>query len=526
MANDIRQEIQLRIELAKTSPIEFIDHFCYTFDPRVMDPHLPFRLFDYQKDLVTELRLAIENGYDLFIEKSRDMGATYCTVATFLWFWLYIPGSNFLLGSRKEDLVDNRFGNKNADDVSNKEESLFGKLEYLMTRLVRTMYPANFDIAKHMGYMRLINPVNGNVISGESSNVNFSRGGRYKAVLLDEFAFWDNDTQAWGATADTTKCRVLLTTPGSRPNTKAKRLRFGQDGEQIKIIEIDYKQDPRKTREWEDNERQRRSSDDFAREVKRNWESSIKGRVYDEIVNAIIGDFPYNPDLPLFDSWDFGLDGTAIQFWQKNLINGKMRLVQSFHYDNKPIQYSFPLFGFPIDSTFTYSNEDLDLIAITSQFKKAVHFGDPDVAKRAYQSKMTRSTRQELKDKGIYIQTKPEANDFYTRRDKTKILLQAGVEVNDTKENRYWIECLQSAQYPDRSETSQNTKSVVLPIHNWTSHHRTATEYFAVNYYVTSSYGRQVVNQKPPDWWKVKQTPKVAPMPFAPENWNRRPRWY
>jgi hypothetical protein len=56
------------------------------------------------------------------------------------------------------------------------------------------MLPQGFDWKKHLTYMSLSNPVNGNVISGESSNPNFSRGSRRTAVLLDEFAFWDNDT--------------------------------------------------------------------------------------------------------------------------------------------------------------------------------------------------------------------------------------------------------------------------------------------------------------------------------------------
>ena len=61
-------------------------------------------------------------------------------------------------------------------------------------------------------------------------------------------------------------------------------------------------------------------------------------------------------------------------------------------------------------------------------------------------------------------------------------MLQHAPEVNTTPANEYWIEAMQNARYPERSENSQATSEINLPIHDWTSHHRTATEYFAVNY--------------------------------------------
>lgn len=35
-----------------------------------------------------------------------------------------------------------------------------------------------------------------------------------------------------------------------------------------------------------------------------------------------------------------------------------------------------------------------------------------------------------------------------------------------------------NARYPERSESSQSTKAFTLPVHDWTSHARTALEYF------------------------------------------------
>jgi len=490
-----KKRLLARVEEAKTDNIAFVDRFLYTFDPRKEEPHLPFVLFDYQRELVRQVRHAIINGYDIFIDKSRDVGATYTVLSVFLHFWLYTEGSNFLVGSRKEAFVDNRFGLTKDDDISNKEESLFGKLDYMISKLPSFMLPQGFIDKKHFAYMKLMNPQNGNIISGESSNPNFSRGGRQKAILLDEFAFWDNDYMAWGGTADTTDCRIILTTPGVRPS-KAKRLRFGKDGEKIKVIEVDYRQDPRKDRAWETKERDRRSKEDFAREINRNWETSLKGRVYNDIVEVKIGKFKYNPNLPLFNTWDFGLDGTAIQWWQVDLSTNRKRLIQAYTNNDQPIQFFFPLFGLPIDTTFEYEDYDLELIREVKYYKKAIHFGDPDVNKRAFQSKEVTSTRKELEEVNIYIQTNREANNFYTRWEKTKVFLRSGVDVDDNQGTRLWVEAMQEARFPERKEASQITSEIIKPIHNWTSHHRSATEYFAVNYKPIVKRNAQAIEEK------------------------------
>jgi phage terminase large subunit len=253
-------------EQAKADPIYFIDTFCYTFDPKRSPFHLRFKLFPFQRKLVKDLVSAIENGEDIFIDKTREMGVTYTILATLLWFWLFQPASNFLVGSRKEDYVDNRRGGV----TGNKEESLFGKIDYMLSRLPGFMLPDGFNKDRQFTYMSLVNAMNGNVISGESSNPNFSRGGRQKAIFLDEYAFWDSDASVWGATADTTNCRIVATTPGIRPS-KAKRLRFGKDGEKIKIVTLDYTLDPRKTSGWLKEQKARRSTEDFDREIMINW---------------------------------------------------------------------------------------------------------------------------------------------------------------------------------------------------------------------------------------------------------------
>lgn len=458
---------------AQEDPVMFFDTFLYTFDPKHEPFHLRFKTFPFQKRLIRDIIQAIYDGEDLFIEKTREMGVTYTTLGVLIWLWLWQPAFNALVGSRKEDYVDNRRGGL----TGNKEESLFGKLDYMISRLPTFILPEGYNADKHFTYMSLANPENGNVISGESSNPNFSRGSRRTVVLLDEFAFWDNDGAVWGATADTTNCRIILTTPGIKPS-KAKRLRFNKDGEKIKLITLPYSLDPRKDKKWLEEQRSRRSTEDFNREIMINWELSITGRVYPEIENAAFGDFPLLINSPSYYSWDFGLDGVSIGFWQRNMTNGRWRLVDSYHNEDKPIQFYLPLFKQPIDSKFTYTDDDLKAIDAFSNYPPGIHFGDPDVKKRSLLTGT--STRQELEKAKIYVQC-IDKNDFYIRREKTKVALQNGIEVNQTSRNDYFLEAVKSARYPERQETSQATTPIALPIHDWTSHPRTMMEYFWVN---------------------------------------------
>lgn len=472
-AKRVQETLMEMKKKASEDPIYFIDTFVYIFNPKQEPFNIRFKLFPFQKRLIRDICYAIRNGEDLFIEKSREMGVSYSILATLLWFWLYEPASNFLIGSRKEDYVDNRRGGT----TGNKEESLFGKLDYMLSRLPKYMWPEGFNPDRQFNYMSLVNPENGNAISGESSNPNFSRGGRQRAVFLDEFAFWQDDGAVWGATADTTNCRIIATTPGIKPS-KAKRLRFNKDGEKIKIVTILYTEDPRKDKNWLEEQRQRRSSDDFNREILINWETSITGRVYPEIENAAYGNFPFIVDQQLYCSWDFGLDGTSISFWQQNRSNSKWRLVDSFESSDKPIQWYLPLFGAPIDSKFQYTDDDLKAITEISNYPKAIHFGDPDVKKRAFAGGT--SARKVLEKVKVYVQSIAK-NDFYIRREVTKVFLQKGIEINQSVRNDYFYEAIKASRYPQREETSQATTPIALPIHDWSSHARTSMEYFSLN---------------------------------------------
>ncbi len=196
------------LTICQNDPVYWMNTFCWTFDPRKDEPHQPFNLYPFQEWAVYEWIKHIEQGQDFLIEKARDMGVTWLILLTFQWGWLFRDGWNFHIGSRKQDTVDT------LGDLS----THFPKLRYNLQWLPTWMKPESFDPKRHDTYMKLINPVNGNTITGESSNPEFARGGRYKAVAFDEFAFWQHDEAAWVSASQSTPCRIAVSTPHGKAN--------------------------------------------------------------------------------------------------------------------------------------------------------------------------------------------------------------------------------------------------------------------------------------------------------------------
>lgn len=455
---------------AKKDCTIFVNEFLKTFDPRpdVIPHDVDFILYDFQESTVQKIVNKIFNGGDLFIEKSRDMGVSWVTLAILLWCWLYVDGFQALVGSRKEDYVDN-----------GQIDSLFGKIDYLIRNIKdRELLPKGFNDDKHRTYMKLVNPENGNTILGESSNKNFSRAGRYTVVFFDELGFWPDARRSWQAAGDATRFRLAVTTPPDEPSF-AKTLRFS---DKIEVLTLHWKLHPKKDQDWYEYEKSRRNEEEVLHELDISWEYSSVGKPYPEINLIDIGRYDYDNSLPLYISLDIGLDAVAIGWYQPVRNSNIVTLVDSYENYDKIIDWYTPFFGKPISSDHIYTSDDIELINRVKMWQGGIFFGDPSGKQRHVESRV--SPYEILwKDYGIVVQTNDIENNWPTRRDATKRIL-SHFRINDTPRNRWFIDCVASARYPKRDEeTSQSTTPINKPVHDWTSHHRTQLEFFSVNYH-------------------------------------------
>lgn len=228
------------LAICNKDPIYWINSFCWTKDPKQTGfSRIPFITYiEFQDDAIWELVDAIENGHDIGIEKTREVGASWIVIYVFVWFWLFHPNSDFLVGSRKEDVVDKR------GDPS----TLFEKMRIVLDNLPAWMLPPGFNIEDDALTMRIINKSNGNSIIGESANPFFGSGGRVKAALLDEFSKWDVaiSESAWTSMADVTRCRIPVSTPLGSGN-KFASLMCGTDTK-IKKLTLHWTLHPEKSK--------------------------------------------------------------------------------------------------------------------------------------------------------------------------------------------------------------------------------------------------------------------------------------
>lgn len=456
------------------NPTFWCNNFAWTYDPRKQfysQDHLPFIMFPKQIEYLQWLNWLLLTNKDGAIEKSRDMGVSYVTLIPFvLHHWLFDPAFKAKLGSRKEEYVD-----KPGD-----MDALFEKIVYNLKRLPSWMLPEGFSLPAHKTYMKLVRPDNTNTVTGESANESFGRGGRLNVSIFDEHAFWPFAQASWEAAGESTPTRVSISTPppSGRSSFFYKNIVSGR----VQTFSFHYKDDTRKDMEWERSQRAKKTEEEFERELNISYEGSLEGTVYAaNLAKCELGTFEYDPNKPLYVSWDFGLDGTAMQWYQWDQKIDHWYLIDSFCKANEDITFFIPFVTGTILSGFEYTDAEIEKIAQHKYWQPASHVGDPDVAKRSYTNKSL-SAENILRKYGIYVQTKPWTQDntkHYLRKQQTISFLRK-LSV-DEKHNEYFMDCIRNARYPKRAENSQSTTEIREPIHDWTSHHRTSLEYMSDN---------------------------------------------
>lgn len=294
------QDLRFRtalIEKARRDPVFFFNQFCWTYDPRpeAKPNHFPFITYPFQDDYIRDLEAAYKGVHDLLTDKSRDMGVSWMVLTWILHHWLFEPSFNALVGSRKEDLVDNF-----------QPDSLFGKLSYLLDRMPSWVMPKGWNKDKHRTFCKIVNPETGNTIQGESANRDFSRQGRYTVILLDEFAFWEFADSVWTATADSAPIRFPVSTPRGK-NNKFADLRFS---DQIKVCSLHWTLHPHKDQEWYEKQKARRTAREVAQELDIDYEASGSERIFPLRTNKVLKDNVVIDPFDVPNTWAFraGLD--------------------------------------------------------------------------------------------------------------------------------------------------------------------------------------------------------------------------
>jgi hypothetical protein len=223
----------------KDNPVDFINDWGMTFDPRNAEiglpTQIPFIMFPKQADFVRWVRQRWINREDGLAEKSRDMGISWLSVAIAVWMWRFHKGTVIGFGSRKEEYVDNLGDPK----------SLFWKIRAFIQLLPVEFRPVGWDVKKHAPHMRILNPENGSAIIGEAGD-NIGRGNRTSIYFKDESAFYERPDAIDAALSQTSNCKIDLSTPNGNGNPFYRKRMSGK----IPVFTFHWRDDPRKDDAW------------------------------------------------------------------------------------------------------------------------------------------------------------------------------------------------------------------------------------------------------------------------------------
>jgi phage terminase large subunit len=246
------------------NPADFISDWGVTFDPRLaergMRTVVPFVLFPKQREFIAWLMARWVAREDGVVEKSRDMGVSWLTVAFGAWMMIFRPGTVFAVGSRKEAYVD-QIGNPS---------SLLWKAREFINLLPKEFQPPGWDPARHAPYMKIQNPSNGSFFVGEAGDA-IGRGNRTSVYIVDEGAFLEHPEQADASLSQTSNCKIWVSTPNGVGNVFYRK---AHDGKTPKFI-FAWQDDPRKTPAWYEIQKSKLDPVILAQEVDRSYTASV-----------------------------------------------------------------------------------------------------------------------------------------------------------------------------------------------------------------------------------------------------------
>jgi hypothetical protein len=266
----------------RTRPAEFIMHWMDTYDPRREgEKWIPFVFFKRQEEFITFLVGCSRDGENGLTEKCRDAGATWLACGYTIHSWLFLRNDAIGWGSRKQELVDK------IGDAS----SIFEKLRLIVRRLPDIWRPKGLKERDHMTFMKLINPENGSVVTGETGD-NIGRGGRTRMYFKDESAHYERPEKIEAALGDNTNVQIDISSVNGLGNVFHRRREAGvlwsPNATNLRpgftrVFIIDWRDHPAKTQAWYDQRKAKYDREGmlhvFAQEVDRNYSAAIANTI-------------------------------------------------------------------------------------------------------------------------------------------------------------------------------------------------------------------------------------------------------
>lgn len=251
----------------KNNIADFISDWGMTLEPKNIERGLPvaipFILFDKQIDFTQEVIGHWHNSKPLLVEKTRQMGFSWLSIAIACSLCLFNDGIMIGFGSRKEEYVDRIGDNK----------SLFQRARYFLGN-IPSEFRGSWDIKKHAPHMRILFPETNASITGEVGD-NIGRGNSTSIYFVDESAHLERPDLVDAALSQTTNCRIDISTPNGMANSFAQR----RHGGKIDVFSMHWTDDPRKDQAWYEKQCHELPPHVVAQEIDVDYSASVEGVV-------------------------------------------------------------------------------------------------------------------------------------------------------------------------------------------------------------------------------------------------------
>lgn len=489
-ASDNADIQNLIIKKCENCPIYFFSYWLYTsknskFFERDMPQNIPFIPFEFQIDFILDVVDAIFKWKVVFIEKSRQMWLTRLLVGIFFYMWRFHWIASVVV-SKTQSEVDIRW------DM----DSSFEKLRFMARMLPQWMLPLDFSKEAWTEYNKsmIISKKDWNEsITGKAAGPDAWRWGTKDVWLMDEMAFMQYASAI--NKAMWSNCRTLIynSTPNGEWNEYYRMRKLAL--KEIEMVEkwelkeeemvfsfhrLHWSEHPFYDQEWYDKKTRSKTPEEIAQELDINYNVAIKGRVYPEFKSPTV-QFDclddYDTHLPLYVVIDNGhgwADPHAIIVAQPELNSTYLRIIDYME-DDCTIDQIASLLAKNPEQGYIMDELVSDFYDRYVNYKKAVFVSDP------YDTNSTWNDTSILKiyrKNWIHLQIPEPAKWIHGNIVEQIRLTRTNLHRLKIHERcTQFVSVIQNARYPQSREWSEWTSVKNKPVHDWTSHGRTALEY-------------------------------------------------
>ncbi len=279
-------ELAVIAKMVYRKDIDFmIRQWGITIDPRNVDDdrmiRMPFLPFQRQTELLNWFSTSLKNKDNGTCAKSRDMGASWLSVAFAVCYCTLFDDITIGFGSRKAEYVDKNGAPKAL--LNKAREFIIGLPKCLRAGYVRQTCSS---------YMRISFPETNSQIVGESGDA-IGRGDRTTMYFVDESAHLERPKLSIASLSATTNCRIDISSANGLDNPFAENYLKG-----INTFRFHWTDDPHKNQAWYDKQCRILDSVTVAQEIDIDFNASCEGRLIPiQWINAAI-DFHLREDLP------------------------------------------------------------------------------------------------------------------------------------------------------------------------------------------------------------------------------------